>query len=126
MHISLLVQQNEALLLALFQKVFQTETYKAKSKHSQTACPSDTFTVFVAWTPLDTMGQTQLLCCNSIALQGSARMSLRAPGPIFFICLIFNSCSVLGSTLFHRNSKGDYIKLEKPFFRPTLYLCKEA
>lgn len=44
MHISLLVQQNEALLLALFQKVFQTETYKAKSKHSQTACPSDTFT----------------------------------------------------------------------------------
>lgn len=44
MHISLLVQQNEALLLALFQKAFQTETYKAKSKHSQTACPSDTFT----------------------------------------------------------------------------------
>lgn len=106
MHISLLVQQNEALLLALFQKVFQTETYKAKSKHSQTACPSDTFTVFVAWTPLDTMGQTQLLCCNSIALQGSARMSLRAPGPIFFICLIFNSCSCAWEHAIPQKFKG--------------------
>lgn len=64
------------------------------------------YTVFVAWTPLDTTGQTQLLCRNSTALQGNTRMSLRAPGPIFFIRLIFNSCSCAWEHAIPQKFKG--------------------
>lgn len=44
----------------------------------------------------------------------------------FLNSLFFTHAPMLGSTLFHRSSKGNYMKLQKPFFRSTLYLYKEA
>lgn len=98
-----------------------------RQKASMTDCLSQwhLHTVFVACTLLDIMGQIlsasppQFHCFTWHYTSVS-----ESTWPNFFFFL--KHALMLGSTLFHRNSKINYIKLQKPFFRSTLYLYKMA
>lgn len=76
-YVFLSVQQNDAVLLKLFKILSQTQMHKEGKKQAQSDCMSQghLYTVFVACTPLDTVGQMlSVLGCNSIALHGIALM----------------------------------------------------
>lgn len=107
--------------------------YMEGRKQAQSDCLSQwhLYTVFVACTPLDTTGQilsASLLQLHCFTWHCTDATESTWPNRLHFFLnfLFFTHAPMLGSTLFHRNSKGNYIKLQKPFFRSTLYLDKEA